>query len=277
MEPGTGNKDPGVIVKTDPTFLSAPEAMKVDFIFICETEGKEEYLLVKPFLHEREFWVDRLVMPSLYNNYVRGQSGENYGEHWLQDPFRVVRSHGVAIQLENLIVDYPISLQVMFQGYGVMSKREYSLSFDCDVPAGGAGGSYRDFGGRESIVSGREDVMITALAWAAKPDPEAAFDSRRVGILVKPGHGTRWTGAGGGGVGGGQHIPLIALSNVRGPKVGCFYRPHRGLILEQSDSVNFEIASHLTLRHLQALVGVVGTGITEIEVKAAREAASRVD
>lgn len=254
----------GPAVRTDAAFFSMPEAMKLDYIFIDTEEDNPGDIVVRPYLRERELWVPDFVLPSTYNNYHgRGTDSPEYGEFRLKEPFLAVRGHAIAIEVENRIPDECTALQVVLQGYGRDSGDEYSLSFDCNLPVGTAAGIRQTFGGRNSYVSGKEDVWITALTWAAKPgNPDLVgtpfgFNPRLISLLVKPSYGTRWSGPGGGGAGG-AFVPLSLHSNIRGPSIACMYKPHEGMLLEQNDVFTLEIAPYTPANGTIVHVGMVG-------------------
>jgi hypothetical protein len=269
---------PGAAVRTDSTFFSAPEAMEVDYIFVDTEQANSGDIVIRPYLHEREFWVETPVLPTTFNNLVRVADSEDYGEFWLAEPFLAQKGHGIGISIQNRIPDRGTSLIVMLHGYGRESGREYHLPFDCNMPLGTAAGVQRDFGGRGDYVAGREDIWITALTWARKngnpefPDDLQAWNPRLIGLVVKPGHGTRWSGPGGPGAGG-SFVPLIVYSNIRGPQAACFYKPavrvgsgasykdkrDRGLVLEQNDVFGMEVFPYTPNNGANALIAVVGT------------------
>lgn len=256
---------PGIQVPTDPTFLAAPEATEVDYVFIDEEHGLDRDYVVQPFLHEREFWTPEAVLPTtLHNLNGRVSDSNDYGEWKLPVPFLAVKGHGIGIEIENRIPDFGTALKVHFIGEGRDSKREYTLSFDCNLPAGAVGAPARvAFGGRNTYVSGKEDVWIHTVAWARKPgNPDFpglpfAFNPRLIGMLVRPSFGTRWSGPGGGGTGG-AFVPLIVMSNIRGPRAACFYKPNRQLILEQGDTFNLQVSPYTPNNGSTVLIAVVG-------------------
>jgi hypothetical protein len=269
---------PGVANLTDSTYFSASEAMKVDFIYAdCEGANPDD-IVIRPYLHEREFWVPRPVMPSNLNNYLRAVDSDEYGEWWLQEPFLAVRGHAIGIEIENRLNQLGCALKVTFLGKGRESRRPYHLEFDCNMPVGNYPNGVRQvFGGRNSYVSGHEDVWIEAVTWAKKignpdyVDPQG-WNPRLIGMKIKPGYGTAWSGPGGGGAGG-AYIPLIVYSNIRGPRAACFYRPptspkekdpmKQQLILEQNDVINVEIHPYTPNNDSIAQIAVVGTSIAE--------------
>jgi len=259
---------PGLLQRTEPSFFSAPEAMKVDYMFVDSENGNSGDIVIRPFLHEREFWVEEPVLPSTYNNLARVSDSDDYGEWWLDEPFLAVRGHAIGIEIQNRFAGMATGLIVTMQGVGSESGREYSLRFDCNVPPGTVNGVQQAYGGRDSYVSGREDVWIRCITWARKPgnpDEEGVpfgFDPRLIGMQIKPSYGVKWSGPGGGGAGG-SFIPLIVMSNIRGPRAACFYKPSKDLVLEQNDVFGMEVFPYTPNNPTDALIALVGTTISE--------------
>lgn len=274
--------NPGTAVRTNSAFFSAPEAMEIDYIFVDAEQANAGDFVIRPYLHQRDFWVEAPVLPSNFNNMVRVADNEEYGEFWLMDPFLAIHGQGIGITIQNRIPDRGCSLIVMLHGYGRESGREYHLPYDCDLPLGTAAGVQQDFGGEGDYIAGKEDVWITALTWARKvgnpthPDDLQAWDPRLIGLIVKPGYGTRWNGPGGPGAGG-SFVPLIVYSNIRGPQAACFYKPavrvgsgknykdkrDRGIVLEQNDVFGCEIFPYTPNNPSNVLIAVVGTTLAE--------------
>ena len=279
---GTLAGDAGPRVQTQSAFFSAPEAMEVDYIFVDSEQDNSDDVVIRPYLHEREFWIEEPVLPTNFNNLVRISGLEEFGEFWLKDPFLAIKGQGIGITIQNRIPDRGCSLIVTLHGIGRESGREYHMDYDCDMPLGTAAGVQQDFGAEGDYVAGREDVWIMALTWARKPGNPTfenqlqAWDPRLIGLIVKPGYGTRWNGPGGPGAGG-SFVPIIVYSNIRGPAAACFYKPpirvgsgknsrdkkDRGLVLEQNDVFGCELFPFTPNNPTNVLIAVVGTTIAE--------------
>lgn len=264
---------PGATLETDPTLMAAPEAMQVDYIF-CDAEAANagDYV-IRPKLHERELWTDRPVPPTNLNNLARISDSNDYGEHWLQEPFILRAGHSITVKIENRMppvagVGRTAALRVVMQGMGMKSQREYSLDFDCNMPAGTAAGVRAAFGGREAYAGGREDILIKAVTWARKtgndefpdgPAQQAGWNPRLIGMSIEPSYGVKWSGPGGGGAS--SFVPLIVYSNIRGPRAAMFYKPAVDLELEQGDVLTLEVSPCTPNNGAIALVALVGTAI----------------
>jgi hypothetical protein len=273
---------PGTMVKAQASFFSAPEAMEIDFVFVDTEQANSGDIVIRPYMRERELWVEDPVLPSNFNNLVRVSDSEEYGEWWLKDPFLAIKGQGIGIEVQNRIPNRGCALVVMLHGFGRESGSEYHLRFDCDMPLGTAAGVQQAFGGRGDYVAGSEDIWIVAMSWARKPgnaehpDDLQAWDPRLIGLIVKPGNERRWNGPGGPGAGG-SFVPLIVYSNVRGPQAACFYKPavrvgsgknfpdrkDRGIVMDQNDVFGVEIFPYTPNNGANVLVAVVGTTIAE--------------
>lgn len=268
----------GVTVKADASLLNPPEAMRVDYIVLEEESGFARGVRVRAALREREFWTSIPTEMSTFNNIVRDgdptPEGDEQGEYWLGEPYLLRRGHTINIEVENRIVGpggqfYRIQGQLLFQGEGITSKRPYDLVVPFDVPAGTL---RRTFGANQNVkVSGREDILIKALCWSRVVDTQA-WNSRFIGLGVKPSYGQQWHGNGGTARGGGSLLPpLYVYGNVRGPRVAAFYKPTTPLLLEQGDEITFEFENRNqgapgTFNRV-VLLTIVGTSIAGSEIK----------
>lgn len=255
---------PGVLsaeVVSDPSTLAPPEDMQIDYIYFDEETNQVGDVVVRPSLGERSYWPSGPMPVLNYNNIARSVDSCEYGEFWLENPYVLPRKHGISLSMQNRGPNDDVSGRLSFQGIGVQSKRPYDLTIDFDLPAGGV---IRQIGGRQMAIQAKEDVEIHALAWKRSPDSEG-WNPWLIGLQVEPSYGSYWSARGSTvGAAGIFLPPLTAYSNVRGPRVGAFYRPPRDVVLEQGDAITFEFQNAFQAERT-ALVTIVGTAMASIK------------
>jgi len=243
VPPAPVDEDMGTIVASDPSFLAPPERIKVEHIIIHEEFNMPQGLVVRPALTEREKWSRIPIGVLNYYNTSREGGYDHYGEHWLAMPYLLRRGHSISIEIENRVIDLPIMGEVSFHGYGIRSLRPYDSTVLFSMPAGTVDGIKQKFGGQNTArVSGREDVLITAITWRRHPRSEG-WNPLRIGLGIEPSYGNRWHSPGGTARGAGENLPPLAFySNIRGPNIAMFYTPAQTITMEQGDDINFEFA-----------------------------------
>ena len=268
-------------VSTDPNDIAPPEDMQVDYIVLDEESGAFGDLLVRPQLGQREYWPNEPTFLTNYNNLNRGIGGDDQGEHWLEEPFKLSRRHSMSVRIQNRIPQLGIRGKVMFQGTGLETGQPYDLPINFELAAGTVDGVVGLLGGRFAAVTGRENIEIHAITWTRHPESEG-WDPRLIGMQVEPSYGQKWSGPGSTAGGAGSFLPPLYLySNIRGPLVGCFYRPpggmlrvvgadgiekqiQRGVTLLQSEVITFEFQNLDVNGARVAHLGIIGTAKSTI-------------
>lgn len=259
--PGT----PSQVVRADPTIMTPPEAMRVDWIILdAEEQGAAVGVRCRPMMVEQEFWSKLPAQAFLFNNLQRPAPSIDYGEHYLDEPFLMRRGSHMNIIIENRMVGLETEGTVLFDGYGIKSKRPKQLVIPFEMAAGTAAGVKTTFGGRQSAtISGREDVLITKVAWKRGIDAEA-WNPRLLGLQVEPSYGQKWVSKGGTARGAGTLLcPLAFISNIRGPDLACFWKPDSEVIMDQGDEISFEFDNIIQGVPITALLGVFGTSVAK--------------
>jgi hypothetical protein len=255
---------PGQGTPSDPSTISPPEDMQIDYIYFDEERGLFNEVQVRPTMAERQFWPTRPVTLSNYNNVERAMDSPDYGEFWLNEPYVLPRKHAIGLSMQNRNLNEAVKGLIMFQGIGQQSKRPYDLVLPFDLAAGVGFGQVVSVGGREGAIQAKEDVAIHALTWARAID-SVGWNPRLIGLQVEPSYGSFWSAAGSTVGAVGRNLPpLTAYSNVRGPRVGAFYAPPGNLVLEQGDSITFEFFNMQQAPRVATLT-MIGTALASIK------------
>jgi len=160
------------------------------------------------------------------------------GEWWLPKPFRLERQHGLTLNIENRQAS-PTKFIVTFHAFGEFTRRPYVLEQEVDLAAA----TTRPFSSIGLDVNSEEAIIIQSMTFCKHPDYTNSdpiplvyqFDSRRIDMQIAPSQGAIWSE---------YRVPLVAYSNIRGRQVSCFFKPLRGLILEQNDFYYFTLYNH---------------------------------
>jgi len=188
------------------------------------------------------------------------------GEFWLAKPFRLERQHGLTLNIENRQAA-PTKFIVSFHAFGEFTRRPYVMQQEIDLPAT----TTRPFSSLGLDVNSEEAVIIESMTYCKHPeylnnDPVPLvyqFDSRLVDMQVVPSQGAQWSEF---------RVPLVAYSNIRGRQADCFFKPLRGLILEQNDFYYFTFYNHSAVARTCQLAIVGHTLDDEEEAKALKSA-----
>lgn len=261
VPPGT----PSQVVRADPTLMAPPEAMRVDWIILdAEEQGAAAGIRCRPMMVEQEFWSKLPAVSFLFHNLQRPGPSLDYGEHYLDEPYLMRRGSHLNITIENRMVGLEAQGYVLFDGYGVKSKRPKQLVIPFQTAAGAAAGVKRVFGGQQSThISGREDLLITKVAWKRGLETEG-WNPRLLGIQISPSQGQKWVSKGGTAQGAGTLLcPLAFISNIRGPELACYYKPDKEIIMEQGDEISFEFDNLTQGIPATALLGIIGTSVAK--------------